>query len=175
MATLNYKVSALNTADQNDYVIPRDKVDVPRGHKFKFSPEEDESLRKLVLVHGTNKWSLISKLLKYRTARQCRDRWNHYLSRNGEQAPWTESEDQRLLKLHTELGSKWTIIATHFEGRNSVSIRNRCCRLIRRMNSKKSKKSIETSASSSEEVSVASPIVQRIVLPSCTLLPFPWK
>ncbi|EAX94729.1 Myb-like DNA-binding domain containing protein [Trichomonas vaginalis G3] len=174
MAGLSIQMAMMPESEDDKSVIQINKSDMPRGHKFKFSPEEDETLKKLVQTHGTNKWSLISKLLKCRTARQCRDRWNHYLSNNSEQIPWTENEDAKLLRLHNEIGPKWTIIATYFEGRNSVTIRNRCCRLIRRMNSKKNKKHIEASNSSSDESPMPPTMNARIILPSCSLLPFPW-
>ena len=89
--------------------------------------------------HGTNKWAFIAKLLNDRTARQCRDRWNHYLCHDTKEPAWTQEEDTLLMKLYNEIGSKWTLIAKSFEHRNSVSVRNRACRLIRRLKNPKRK------------------------------------
>ena len=157
-----------------------------KSRKFKFTAEEDMNLKKLVGKHGTNKWSFIAKLLHGRTPRQCRDRWNHYLSHESKELAWTEEDDEQLMRLYNEVGTKWTMIATHFEGRNAVSIRNRACRLIRKQNKPKFKKGKqeeeqtspqEEKESASEEyqsddVSPSSP-VQKILLPSCRSLPFP--
>jgi hypothetical protein len=52
-----------------------------RIRRFRVHPIEDLALRELVLVHGLTAWPMIASRLPGRNARQCRDRWNHYLSR----------------------------------------------------------------------------------------------
>ena len=60
-----------------------------------------------------------------RNARQCRERWKHYLSSNRGKSPWTEEEDKLLLEKMEELGPKWTKIATFFQDRTDIQIKTR--------------------------------------------------
>ena len=184
-------LSPIQSQQQNSELPPS------KNRKFKFTPEEDVMLRELVEKHGTNKWALIAKLLNDRTARQCRDRWNHYLCHGEKEPAWTQEEDNLLMQLYNEIGSKWTLIAKSLEHRNAVSVRNRACRLIRRLKNPKRKERRlsdetkdyeQTSSSDKEEKSsdetihvfecssddnpLSSP-VQRVLLPSCKTLPFP--
>ena len=106
------------------------------NHKrMKFSPEEDAKLTMLVAQYGTRAWNYISSQFSNRTPRQCRDRWNHYLSPTTNTMEWTPQEDTLLHELLTKYGKQWSLIATNFEGRTGVSIRNRCCKLSRQPNS----------------------------------------
>jgi hypothetical protein len=50
---------------------------IPRRTRFK--PDEDRALTELVYRHGVQNWHRIASLMPRRNARQCRDRWNHYL------------------------------------------------------------------------------------------------
>ena len=43
---------------------------------------------------------------------------------NGKQA-WTESEDEKLVRLVEELGTNWTLIETHFNGRTKRAVNSR--------------------------------------------------
>lgn len=92
----------------------------------KFSDIEDEILRKSVSLYGTSDWSIIASKLPGRTTRQCRDRWNHYLSVDTIKIKWTPAEDALLLDLYSEFGNHWSKIAEFFPGRNGINIRNRC-------------------------------------------------
>ncbi|KAK8864047.1 hypothetical protein M9Y10_011741 [Tritrichomonas musculus] len=97
----------------------------PKRRREKFLPEEDEQLRELVDKYGINSWDTIAECMPGRNARQCRERWKHYLSSNRGKAPWTEEEDKLLLEKMEELGPKWTKIATFFEDRTDIQIKTR--------------------------------------------------
>ena len=90
-----------------------------------FTTEEDELLKQKVAELGTNAWHEIEAAIPGRNARQCRERWNHYLSPDVENGPWTPEDDQRLLQLYTTIGPKWTEIAKQFQKRTANSIKNR--------------------------------------------------
>jgi hypothetical protein len=49
--------------------------------RFKFIPEEDELLKRLVIEYGTNDWERIAAFFPDRNVRQCRERWTHYLAK----------------------------------------------------------------------------------------------
>lgn len=98
--------------------------------KKQFSFEEDKMLKKAVSDIGENNWDKVSNLIPNRTPRQCRDRWNKYLSPNISGLMWTDEEDQLLLSLINNFGNKWTKIASFFKGRNDINIRNRYKHLL---------------------------------------------
>lgn len=102
----------------------------------KFSLEEDRRLSKLVHMYGENNWEIIADMMRGRSIRQCRERWQHYLSPNVINVPWTEKEDQLLEKKFNELGSSWTQIARFFPNRNYIQVRNRFLKMKRNARTK---------------------------------------
>lgn len=70
--------------------------------------EEDNKLRRLVGELGATKWSMISRRLKGRFGKQCRERWHNHLCPNINKAPWTPQEELLLYmvkKPHTHSGA----------------------------------------------------------------------
>jgi hypothetical protein len=108
----------------------------PGGHsrrpKVSFSAAEDALLIQLVEQFGES-WHEIEQALLGRTARQCRDRWNLYLSPNIRNDPWTADEDVALMRLYQVLGPKWTSIATQFPNRTPHNIKIHQRQLQRRV------------------------------------------
>jgi hypothetical protein len=96
----------------------------PGRRREKFVPEEDARLRQLVSVYGTNSWEVIAAGVPGRNARQCRERWKHYLS-SETQTAWTEDEDRQLYLRMEQIGPRWTILASFFPGRTDIQIKNR--------------------------------------------------
>jgi hypothetical protein len=70
-------------------------------------------------------WSVIAQKLGTRTARQCRERWRHYLRPVIDTAPWTAREDALLETEYRRIGPKWAQISAVFPGRTDVNIKNR--------------------------------------------------
>ena len=60
-----------------------------------------------------------------RNARQCRERWKHYLSPKVSTGPWTEAEDQLLNEKYSEYGSQWARISKFFMNRTDITVKNR--------------------------------------------------
>lgn len=102
--------------------------------RHKFTPEEDEILKNLVSTYGPNDWQSISSHFVGRNARQCRERWKHYISPDVVTGPWTEEENQLLLKKHEEHGSQWAIIALSFPGRTDIGVKNHYISITTRKN-----------------------------------------
>lgn len=105
-------------------------------HKYKFTKEEDEKLCLLVNHFGENNWSLISKNMKNRNARQCRERWKNYINPKLSKNEWTEEDDQFLIKKFQEIGPHWNKITQYFHNRSSNSVRNRFVRLYKKIYNK---------------------------------------
>lgn len=103
--------------------------------RIKFSSSEDRLLISLVQSYGTKSWVLVSKMMNNRTPRQCRDRWNHYLSPTTNNTLWSPEEDTLLIEKIKIFGNQWSRISKFFPGRTGVSIRNRCCKLSRQPSS----------------------------------------
>jgi hypothetical protein len=103
----------------------------------KFSPADDDRLR--LLVQSTNQcdWNVISDQMNGKNARQCKERWLKYLSPGLNASTWTPDEDRLLLKLHAQLGAKWTRIAQFLATRTDTMIKNRFNKLSRQEKKKK--------------------------------------
>lgn len=98
----------------------------------KFTEEEDQSLKEIVAACGTTNWSIIAAQMPKRNPRQCRDRWMNYLNPDLNTTGWTPDEDERLLKLHSQIGCRWVQITRAFPNRTDTMIKNRFNILQRR-------------------------------------------
>lgn len=97
-----------------------------RRPRKKFTPDEDKQLRDLVGDQMNPVWEQIAEKIPGRTARQCRDRYHHYLAPGVVQDPWSHEEDEKLKELYTKHGSNWSLIAKYFGGRRTNNhIKNR--------------------------------------------------
>eukprot|EP01039_Chlorochromonas_danica_P006754 gene6752-7464_t len=96
-----------------------------KSNPRKWTPEEDERLRKIVYEHGESNWEAISKQMGDRTVYQCYRRWHEGFNPNIKKGSWTVEEDQRLTELVSEHGMKWAVIAKTMEGRTSNQCRQR--------------------------------------------------
>lgn len=98
----------------------------------KFTSEEDDIIIQLVGDNKFPNWNEIATHIKGRTGRQCRERYQHYLSPNLSCEPWTLQEDRIIFRLFKMYGSQWALIAQHFNGRRTNnSIKNRWYNHIR--------------------------------------------
>ena len=107
----------------------------PKFHKEnrRFEPLEDRRLKELVETYGDKDWSLISNYMPGRNRRQCKDRWEQYLSPHANNTPWTEEEETLLINLVKIYENDWVKIAKMFPGRPLPQIRNKWRTLKRRI------------------------------------------
>jgi hypothetical protein len=92
--------------------------------KSKFTPEEDSTLTDLVRQHGTEDWPHISRLMRGRNARQCKDRWTNFLSPDVVNGPWTWEEETLLCNRFAIHGNSWKLISTFFQGRTEINVKS---------------------------------------------------
>ena len=91
----------------------------------RFSAEEDMKLKLLVDGNRQKSWDQIASEMPGRTARQCRDRYNNYLFKEISGASWNPTEDEMIMRMYKEVGSKWSLIARHLNGRSGNNVKNR--------------------------------------------------
>lgn len=101
-----------------------------------WSPQEDEILRQAVHKHG-QQWKFIANHVNdaartlslspfIRNGNQCRERYVNHLDPNlTPLKKWTPHEDNLLLSLYDDIGSKWSQMTSHFVGRSENMIKNR--------------------------------------------------
>jgi hypothetical protein len=93
--------------------------------RSRFTPEEDRVLYGLVIDRDSLQWNEIAKKLPGRNARQCRDRWNHYLAASSSDRPWTSEEDLLLTRAMAVHSKRWALIAKLFHDRTDSEIYRR--------------------------------------------------
>lgn len=94
--------------------------------KVKWTQEEDDKLRKLVLNAGPNDWKCIAGLLPSRSEHQCQHRWFKVLDPDLVKGPWTKEEDEKVIELVKKYGNKqWAMVAKHLKGRLGKQCRER--------------------------------------------------
>jgi hypothetical protein len=104
-------------------VLQRSK---PRCTRQPFTRWEDELILQALGDNKAPNWNEVASLVPGRTSRQCRERFQHYLSPGLAQSAWTPAEDELIKKLYADHGPNWARIAERFGGtRTNNSIKNR--------------------------------------------------
>ncbi|PIN16835.1 Transcription factor, Myb superfamily [Handroanthus impetiginosus] len=100
-----------------------DKSKVKRGT---WSPEEDSTLKNYLQKHGTGgNWiSLPQKAGLQRCGKSCRLRWLNYLRPDIKHGGFTQEEENIIYSLHSKIGSRWSVIASHLQGRTDNDVKN---------------------------------------------------
>lgn len=93
--------------------------------KKKWSEEEDQQLIEAVNKIGESHWTAISKYVKGRNGKQCRERWIGMLDPNLSREEWSSFEDALLIEKQKEIGNKWSKICLFFPNRSSITLKNR--------------------------------------------------
>ena len=101
------------------------KVLQPGLVKGMWSHEEDELLLKLMSTSQPKNWAGVAAMVPGRTAKQCRERWSLSLDPSINRGPWTQEEDELLVKLHDTLGNCWAQIKGHLSSRTENAVKTR--------------------------------------------------
>lgn len=122
------KLNVVNRASQSE--IAKKESEMKSSKKrCPFSSQEDKKLLELVNYYGDENrytWEMISAHMNGRNSRQCRERYNLFLSDSiKKKVKWTKNEDEILLSKYEMLGPQWKKMEKYFVGRTSYSIKNR--------------------------------------------------
>ena len=72
---------------------------------------EDEILKAAVMKYGFQQWARISSLLVRKSAKQCKARWEEWLSPSIKKTEWSREDEERLLHLAKVMPTQWRTIA----------------------------------------------------------------
>ncbi|CAK9321737.1 unnamed protein product [Citrullus colocynthis] len=99
-----------------------EKENVKKGQ---WTPEEDNKLSSYIAQHGTRNWRLIPKNAGLqRCGKSCRLRWTNYLRPDLKHGQFSDMEEQTIVKLHSVVGNRWSLIAAQLPGRTDNDVKN---------------------------------------------------
>jgi len=104
------------------------KVLKPGLVKGPWSTEEDDILMdklKAVKPGESVSWTAIAKAIPGRTAKQCRERYTLSLDPQISRGPWTEAEDECIIRMYAEHGSRWAKMRQEIPTRTENQIKSR--------------------------------------------------
>lgn len=169
LMNLNISISAfnkimdiLNTPAQP--IIPKTDISISTSSIKKkklnnWSKYEDQRLIAGVHIYGLDNWALIAKFVgNNRTRAQCSQRWNRGLNPLIKKSHWSDEEEEKLLKLVEQYGSKsWTKIAEQMVYRCDVQ-----CRYHYIQMAKENKRGVSITEKVSEDTCVSTPNEEEI-------------
>ncbi|KAG2331611.1 hypothetical protein Bca52824_002791 [Brassica carinata] len=94
-------------------------------NKGAWTTEEDQRLIDYIRIHGEGCWRSLPKSAGLlRCGKSCRLRWINYLRPDLKRGNFSDEEDQVIIRLHSLLGNKWSLIAGRLPGRTDNEIKN---------------------------------------------------
>lgn len=93
--------------------------------KGAWSKQEDQKLIDYIQKHGEGCWNSLPKVAGLRRCgKSCRLRWINYLRPDLKRGSFGEDEEDLIIRLHTLLGNRWSLIAGRLPGRTDNEVKN---------------------------------------------------
>nr|GEX36951.1 putative homeodomain-like protein [Tanacetum cinerariifolium] len=94
--------------------------------KGAWNVDEDQKLITYINRYGIWNWSQMPRFAGLsRTGKSCRLRWMNYLRPNVKKGNFSEEEEEIILVSRSQLGNKWSAIASRLPGRSDNDVKNR--------------------------------------------------
>lgn len=100
----------------------------PKFKKGKWSDLEDQLVKNSVNLLGKS-WSLISMLVKTRSEKQIKNRYENYLDPRLNLDNFSPEEDRIILRCYQKLGNKWSKYLKYLPSRSIKNIKRRYLRI----------------------------------------------
>ncbi|KAG6627592.1 MYB-like transcription factor 4 [Carya illinoinensis] len=99
--------------------------DKEETNKGAWTREEDQKLIDYILKHGEGCWRSLPKAAGLpRCGKSCRLRYINYLRPGLKRGNFGEDEEDLIIRLHTLLGNRWSLIAGRLPGRTDNEVKN---------------------------------------------------
>ncbi|KAG6675822.1 hypothetical protein I3842_15G124000 [Carya illinoinensis] len=100
--------------------------DKEETNKGAWTREEDQKLIDYILKHGEGCWRSLPKAAGLpRCGKSCRLRYINYLRPGLKRGNFGEDEEDLIIRLHTLLGNRWSLIAGRLPGRTDNELARR--------------------------------------------------